>query len=137
MASICVSAPRWRASRSPRRRRLLAWTDTLIRVPTVTAHQDGALIGRRRLPWAASPGRVFRIPAGLIAGRDPRGAGGNSARISSVEVVWAPWRSMDGVNSTEVWVRAANTMIPTKKPTSTVNAVGTRQSRWPPVRDWM
>ena len=28
---------------------------------------------RRRLPWAASPGRVFRIPAGLIAGRDPRG----------------------------------------------------------------
>ena len=57
----------------PPRRRLLAWTDTLIRVPTVTAHQDGALIGRRRLPWAASPGRVFRIPAGLIAGRDPRG----------------------------------------------------------------
>ena len=52
---------------------VLAWTDTLIRVPTVTAHQDGALIGRRRLPWAASPGRVFRIPAGLIAGRDPRG----------------------------------------------------------------
>ena len=39
----------------PPRRRLLAWTDTLIRVPTVTAHQDGALIGRRRLPWAASP----------------------------------------------------------------------------------
>jgi len=58
---------------APARHRLLSWTDTLIRVPTVTAHQDGALIGRRILPWAASPGRVFRIPAGLVAGHDPRG----------------------------------------------------------------
>ncbi len=57
----------------PPRRRLLAWTDTLIRVPTITAHQDEALIGRRILPWPASPGRVFRIPAGLLAGRDPNG----------------------------------------------------------------
>ena len=57
----------------PPRRRLLAWTDTLIRVPTVTAHQDGALIGRRTLPWPASPGRVFRIPAGLLGRRDPHG----------------------------------------------------------------
>lgn len=58
---------------APARGRLLAWTDTLVRFPTVTARQDGALLARRRLPWPASPGRIFRIPAGLVAGADPGG----------------------------------------------------------------
>ncbi|SBS70810.1 FAD-dependent pyridine nucleotide-disulfide oxidoreductase [uncultured Mycobacterium sp.] len=52
----------------PPRNRLLAWTDTLLRSPVVTAHQDGTLLASRRLPWPASPGRIFRIPARIVAG---------------------------------------------------------------------
>ena len=51
----------------PPRDRLLAWTDTLLRSPVVTARQDGTLLASRRLPWPASPGRIFRIPAGMVA----------------------------------------------------------------------
>jgi thioredoxin reductase len=50
----------------PPRARLLAWPDRLTTMPTVTVRQDGTTLARRRLPWPASPGRVFRIPAGLI-----------------------------------------------------------------------
>lgn len=57
----------------PPRHRLLAWTDTLVRVPRVVARQDGRVIGRRTLPWPASPGRVFRIPSGVLDGADPQG----------------------------------------------------------------
>ncbi|TDO12217.1 thioredoxin reductase [Mycobacterium sp. BK086] len=53
---------------APPRDRLLAWTDTLVRSPVVTAHQGGTLLARKRLPWPASPGRVFRIPAQVVAG---------------------------------------------------------------------
>ncbi|WP_319434124.1 NAD(P)/FAD-dependent oxidoreductase [Mycobacterium sp. RTGN5] len=53
---------------APPRNRLLAWTDTLLRSPVVTTRQDGAVLASRRLPWAASPGRMFRIPAGMVAG---------------------------------------------------------------------
>ncbi len=52
----------------PPRDRLLAWTDTLLRSPVVTARQDGTVLASRRLPWPASPGRMFRIPARIVAG---------------------------------------------------------------------
>lgn len=58
---------------APPRGRLLAWTDTLVRFPAVTVRQDGVVLARRRLPWAASPGRIFRIPAGVLSAADPAG----------------------------------------------------------------
>lgn len=57
----------------PPRHRLLTWTDTLVRVPRVVASQDGRVVGRRTLPWPASPGRVFRLPSSILDGVDPRG----------------------------------------------------------------
>jgi thioredoxin reductase len=58
---------------APSRRRLLLWTDDLVRMPHVTAIQDGRVIGLRRLPWPASPGRVFRLPWSLLSSVDPGG----------------------------------------------------------------
>jgi hypothetical protein len=58
---------------APARRRLLLWTDELVRVPVVTVIQGGRLVGRRRLPWPASPGRVFRVPWSVLAAVDPHG----------------------------------------------------------------
>lgn len=58
---------------APARRRLLLWTDELVRVPRVVARQDGRVIGRRTLPWPASPGRVFRVPSSLLDRIDPAG----------------------------------------------------------------
>lgn len=51
---------------APPRNRLLLWTDELVRIPKVVARQDGRVIGRRTLPWPASPGRVFRVPSSLL-----------------------------------------------------------------------
>lgn len=51
---------------APARHRLLLWTDHLVRVPRVVARQDGRVVGRRTLPWPASPGRVFRVPSSLL-----------------------------------------------------------------------
>ena len=58
---------------APPRGRLLAWTDTLVRFPTVTVRQDGVVLARRRLPWSASPGRIFRIPAAVVTAANPDG----------------------------------------------------------------
>lgn len=52
----------------PARRRLLMWTDELVRRPQVEAVQDGRVVGRQRPPWPASPGRAFRVPSGLLDG---------------------------------------------------------------------
>jgi hypothetical protein len=52
---------------------MLLWTDDLVRMPRVTAIQDGRVIGLRRLPWPASPGRVFRLPWSLLSSVDPGG----------------------------------------------------------------
>ncbi|MEX3771987.1 pyridine nucleotide-disulfide oxidoreductase, partial [Mycolicibacterium fortuitum] len=52
---------------------LLLWTDTLVRIPKVVARQDGTVIGRRTLPWPASPGRVFRVPSSILDKADHRG----------------------------------------------------------------
>ena len=56
-----------------RRGRLLLWTDDLVRIPKVTARQDGP--GDRPIDaaWPASPGRVFRVPSGILKGVDFRG----------------------------------------------------------------
>jgi thioredoxin reductase len=57
----------------PPRGRLLAWTDHIVRFPKVTVSQDGNVIATKRLPWPATPGRVFRIPADILDHIDPRG----------------------------------------------------------------
>jgi len=79
--SVAVEAPlRWIAPTvlrpgdpAPARGRLLAWTDEFIRVPKVVARQDGYVVGARRLPWSAAPGRVFRIPSSLLDDADRKG----------------------------------------------------------------
>lgn len=58
---------------APARHRLLLWTDSLVRIPKVVAHQDGKVIGRKVLPWPASPGRVFRVPSSILDAVDHRG----------------------------------------------------------------
>lgn len=58
---------------APARDRLLLWTDVLVRVPKVVARQDGKVIGRKVLPWPASPGRVFRVPSGILDAVDAAG----------------------------------------------------------------
>ena len=46
---------------------LLLWCDRYQRLPVVRAVQDGRLLARRRILWPAAPGRVFRVPADLVA----------------------------------------------------------------------
>jgi len=58
---------------APPRDRLLLWTDRLVRLPKVTVSQSGRVITSKRLPWPASPGRVFRIPFSLLDGVVPAG----------------------------------------------------------------
>jgi thioredoxin reductase len=55
----------------PPRKRLLLWSDQLIRFPQVTVSQLGTVIATRRTPWPASPGRVFRIPSSILKDVDP------------------------------------------------------------------
>ncbi|OLT23223.1 pyridine nucleotide-disulfide oxidoreductase [Actinomadura sp. CNU-125] len=52
--------------RGPARGRLLAWTDEYAPFPRVTVAQNGRTLAERRLPWPAAPGRVFRIPGGML-----------------------------------------------------------------------
>jgi thioredoxin reductase len=59
---------------NPPRARLLAWTDHLVRYPKVTVSQGAKVLVVKRLPWPASPGRVFRIPASVLNRVDPSGA---------------------------------------------------------------
>lgn len=69
-----ISPGLWRpGAEAPARHRLLLWTDELARVPKVVARQDGRVIGRRILPWPASPGRVFRVPSSLLNRVNPAG----------------------------------------------------------------
>jgi len=64
---------------APARQRLLAWADELVRAPRVTLIQDGHRIASMRLPWAAAPGRIFRMPSSLLDHIDP---GGGEATVS-------------------------------------------------------
>lgn len=59
---------------TPARGRLQSWVTERVRVPRVIVRQDGRVIARRTVPWPAVPGRVFRIPAGVL--RDVHPAGG-------------------------------------------------------------
>lgn len=58
---------------APARNRLLLWTDELIRRPEVVVRQAGVELARRRLPWPASPGRVCRVPSGILDRLDSTG----------------------------------------------------------------
>jgi thioredoxin reductase len=58
---------------APARNRLLLWTDTLVRIPRIRVRQDGRTIATKTLPWPASPGRVFRVPSGVLKNVDTKG----------------------------------------------------------------
>ncbi|MDQ8708082.1 NAD(P)/FAD-dependent oxidoreductase [Streptomyces sp. LHD-70] len=58
---------------APARGRLLLWTDEFSRFPKVTLRQDGRVVARRTLPWPAAPGRVFRVPDGILKNVSPTG----------------------------------------------------------------
>jgi thioredoxin reductase len=68
-----VSPQRIDPDTAPARGQLLLWPDRTARLPRVRVVQDGAVLAERRLPWPASPGRVFRVPAALLAGASPTG----------------------------------------------------------------
>lgn len=59
------------ADRGPARGRLLIWSNELVLWPQVVARQAGQVIARKRLPWPAAPGRVFRVPATILNSVDP------------------------------------------------------------------
>ncbi|MDQ1106032.1 NAD(P)/FAD-dependent oxidoreductase [Nocardioides zeae] len=61
------------AGPAPARGRLLLWTDTWVERPRVEAVQDGRVVGTRRLPWPAAPGRVFRVPSAILDAARPDG----------------------------------------------------------------
>jgi hypothetical protein len=63
----------WRPGEAPPRGRLLAWSNEYRAVPMVEVRQAGQVIARRRLPWPAAPGRVFRIPSRLLDVAAPDG----------------------------------------------------------------
>jgi thioredoxin reductase len=69
-----VSPNRLRAADpAPARRRLLLWSDQLVRAPHVTITQNRRTLASRRIPWPASPGRVFRLPWSMLSTNDPQG----------------------------------------------------------------
>ncbi|QKW36824.1 FAD-dependent oxidoreductase [Actinomadura sp. NAK00032] len=59
--------------RGPARGRLLAWVDEYVPFPRVAVVQDGRTLAERRLPWPTAPGRVFRIPSGMLDAVRPDG----------------------------------------------------------------
>jgi thioredoxin reductase len=52
---------------------LLFWVDEYHRAPRLRAVQDGRVIGAKRTPWPAAPGRIYRAPWALVADADPAG----------------------------------------------------------------
>jgi thioredoxin reductase len=58
---------------TPPRGDLLFWVDEYHRAPKLLASQDGRIIGEKRTPWPAAPGRIYRAPWSLVAGADPTG----------------------------------------------------------------
>jgi NADPH-dependent 2,4-dienoyl-CoA reductase/sulfur reductase-like enzyme len=57
----------------PARGRLVLWCDAHVAAPHVEVRQDGRLLTSRRVPWPASPGRAFRLPATALEGVDRTG----------------------------------------------------------------
>ncbi len=78
---LVVEAPlRWIApshlsldDSGPARDRLLSWCDELVKAPVVVVRQGGRVLTEQRVPWPASPGRVFRIPARVLRSVDRHG----------------------------------------------------------------
>jgi thioredoxin reductase len=50
---------------------LLLWTDEYHRAPKLRATQNGRVIGEKRTPWPAAPGRIYRAPWALVADANP------------------------------------------------------------------
>jgi NADH dehydrogenase FAD-containing subunit len=63
---LWISPGRISSFAAPPRGRLLSWPRRRVSAPTVTVRQNGTTLVSRRLPWPASPGRVFRIPSSLL-----------------------------------------------------------------------
>lgn len=74
-----IAPARLRVEATPPRGSFLAWSEERRLLPTVVAMQAGTVIGSVRTPWPCVPGRVFRIPARLLAHADP---GGGTVAIS-------------------------------------------------------
>jgi len=68
-----VSPARIDVGIGPPRDRLLMWTDRFHAAPVVTASQGGRVLARRRVPWPAAPGRMFRAPSSILDGIEPSG----------------------------------------------------------------
>ncbi|MFN8169262.1 MAG: FAD-dependent oxidoreductase [Candidatus Nanopelagicales bacterium] len=51
---------------APARGRLLLGAESYVRTPVVEVRQGSAVLARRRLPWPAAPGRVFRVPSSVL-----------------------------------------------------------------------
>ena len=51
----------------PSRGRLLLWGTEHRALPRVVVEQDGTVLARRRIPWPLAPGRIFRLPYGMVA----------------------------------------------------------------------
>jgi thioredoxin reductase len=58
---------------APVRNRLLLWTSEHVSAPHISVRQRGREVAHRRVPWPASPGRAFRVPAALLKHVDPSG----------------------------------------------------------------
>jgi NADPH-dependent 2,4-dienoyl-CoA reductase/sulfur reductase-like enzyme len=58
---------------NPPRNRLLLWTDEYIPIPKLVLRQDNRAISHARIWWPAAPGRVFRIPFGVLHPINPAG----------------------------------------------------------------
>ncbi|RZS77537.1 thioredoxin reductase [Motilibacter rhizosphaerae] len=66
-----VSPSLWSATApAPPRDRLLLWSEEFVAFPTVVVRQNGKEVARKRTPWPAAPGRVFRVPASIVEGID-------------------------------------------------------------------
>jgi NADPH-dependent 2,4-dienoyl-CoA reductase/sulfur reductase-like enzyme len=57
----------------PPRGRVLLRGNEFRRTPRVLLHQDDVVRARVTLPWPLSPGRLFRVPASMLAALDPGG----------------------------------------------------------------
>jgi NAD(P)H-nitrite reductase large subunit len=68
-----VTPQRLAAGVAPPRGDLLLWCDAYQRIPVVRAVQDGRVLGRKRIVWPAAPGRIFRVPADLVASASTTG----------------------------------------------------------------
>src|SRR5690606_31950161 len=66
-----VAPARITGTARPPRGRLLFWTDEYRPFPRVVLHQGDRVVGRTRLWWPASPGRVFRVPSSILRGVNP------------------------------------------------------------------